>query len=104
MGARCCCSHHLHAELCRKLCRFYIEIVQNFQMIRNKPERRNQHVLHAFVVESAKMIQDVRTEPRLVRRPAPALKCQIPTLDPGCFRCPLRRFPKLLLVFAVLGH
>jgi hypothetical protein len=80
------CADELHAQFLGEGRRLGIEIVDHFQVIRNEPNRRDQHVRHTFPVQAAQVIENVRAKPRLIWPTAPALKHQIPTANSKRFR------------------
>jgi len=104
MCSHCCRPHQLHPQFLRQHSRLYIQVVENFQVIRNEPKRGNQNVRHTFAVQFTQVIENIRAKPRLAWRSAPALKDQIPTVEPHRLGNQPRRFPQLLFVIAGLGH
>jgi hypothetical protein len=44
VSAHRCRPNHFDARLARHVRGFYVEVVQNFQMIRNEPERRDNNI------------------------------------------------------------
>ena len=74
---------HVHAELAAQALSFHVQIVNHFQVIRDKPDRHDDHVAHSRGMLLPEPIADVGLEPRLRRRAATALKNQVPASRPA---------------------
>src|SRR5689334_16424713 len=66
-------ARHRYAQLVRQLPRLHIEIIEHLDMIGQKANRRNHDRLFALILQYAQGIADVRLQPGLRRRAAPAL-------------------------------
>ena len=52
--------NHFHSQFPCQTKRFRIEIVQNFQVIRNEAQGCNQDVLYALAVQIPQVVEDIR--------------------------------------------
>ena len=71
-------SDHVDAQLVAESCDLHVEVVDDFQVLRQETDRRDDDVLDALGSQVADAIVDVGFEPRLRRRPAAALENQVP--------------------------
>ena len=86
-------ANHRHVQRIGEAAGFGVEIVQDLHVIGNEAEWSNDDILYALAVETLQVVEDVRFKPRLSRRPAAALKDEIPLSNsgaggdqPACFR------------------
>src|SRR5690348_12254449 len=75
-------------------------------MVRNEADWHNHDILdsRARSVHVANKVADIRLEPRLLRRPAPALVDQVPRFSADAFGNKSRRLAKLLLITTTRRH
>ena len=74
-------AHHVEADCLTVLACFGVQIVEHFHVVRYEAYGSNNNVGNSFGLQVREMLQDVRFEPRLGRRPAAALVNQTPALQ-----------------------
>ena len=73
MGPRRPRASEAESERGGALAGFRVQLLDDLHVIGYEADRRHDDILDALVPEGVEMLQDVRLEPRLVRRAAPAL-------------------------------
>lgn len=98
-------SHHVESQLRTKFTRLCIKIEKNFHVVGNEANGRDHDVGSIFLLlEFTQRVKNVRLEPRLRGRSAPALVHQPPFFVSQLFGYQPARFPELLFVVATLRH
>ena len=95
-------ANKVHSHLLRELLGFDVEIVNHLHVIRNKTDRRDNDIPHAF--QLFKVVANIWTEPWLRRRTAAALINNFPVLDAECLGDQSPRFLELDCVVALCRH
>src|SRR5439155_9498978 len=79
------------------LARLDIEVPQNLEVVRDEPDRAEEHLLDTLRMQPLQLVDDVRSEPRLPGR-ALTLEGEAPVLDVGSLRDEPRRLEQLVAV------
>ena len=97
-------ADHPWAEFLRESASFGIKIIEDFHMVRDEADGRDDHIPRARRVGLPQALADVRAEPRLRWRTAAALVDQAAICSSGPFRNQAAGFPQLRFVARMGGH
>ena len=79
-------ANHVHAELAGSVLSLDVEIEEHFEMVRDEPDRDDDHVLHAGRMQAVQLVENIGLEPRDMRRSAAALPGEPVARGAGEFR------------------
>ena len=104
MGADRTCPRAAHAQFARKVSSFRIQVIQDFQMIREEADRHHADLRRAGPAQLPETVADIGFEPGLRRWPTAALEDQFPIEAPDILADQSGCFLKLLDIQTGLGH
>ena len=104
MRADGCGADHVESEFVGYLACFCVEVVDDFHVVGDEADGRDDNVIGALRFQLAQVVADVRLKPALRRRPRTALEDETPTLVPRAFGDEAARLKQLTQVVTARGH